>query len=167
MKKTIVLTCGLAILLTIYSCKQPATSDDSITRKESDTASVDMKQVRDEIQVIENEWSDAMNKKDIQVLMALYADDAISMPNGAPSLRGKATIQAQHEKDFAAPPRYASISFQTQDVFGTPEEVTEVGTSQEKDASGKVTGTGKYMAVFQKKDGQYKCLREIFNRDSK
>ena len=126
-----------------------------------------MSQVRTEILAVEKEWADALNKKDVNALMALYADDATSMQDGAPTLTGKAAIQAQLEKDFTAPGRYASISFETKDVYGTPDEVTEVGTSLEKDAAGKQTNTGKYMTVFQKKDGKYKCIREIYNKDLK
>ena len=167
MKKATVLSLCLALFMVISSCKENATTGDSAAAIKSESAPVDMKQVRAEIQTIENAWADAMTKKDLNALMGLYADDAVSMQDGAPSLNGKAAIQAQHEKEFAAPPKYASISFQTQDVYGTTEEVTEVGISEEKDAAGKVTGTGKYMAVFQKKDGKYKCVREIYNRDQK
>lgn len=151
----------LALLLLLSSC-----SNDAATVK-SQPQEPDMAQVRTEIQNVENQWSDALNKKDLDALMALYADDAISMQDGAPTLKGKAAIQEQMAKDFAAPPKYASISFQTQTVYGTPDEVTEVGTSLMKDAAGKEIGTGKYMAVYHKKDGKYKCISEIYNRDSK
>lgn len=161
MKKTTILVSCLAFFLLLNSCA----NDAALVKSES--AKADMTQVRTEIQNIENQWADALNKKDINALMALYADDAASMQDGAPTLKGKAAIQAQQEKDFADSSRYASISFQTQDVYGTADEVTEVGTSEEKDAAGKVTGTGKYVAVFQKRDGKYKCVREIYNRDSK
>ena len=164
MKKTTILMSCLAIVMLIACTDQK--SDES-AMVQSGAPKIDMSAVKAEIQAIENAWADALNKKDINALMALYADDATSMQDGAPTLKSKAAIQAQQEKDFAAPPRYASISFQTQDVFGTPDEVTEVGTSSEKDASGKETGTGKYMAVFAKKDGKYLCIREIYNKDAK
>lgn len=167
MKKTTILSCCLAIFIVISSCQETTTTPDAAPAVKSEPAPVDMTQVRSEVQAIENAWADAINKKDINSLMALYADDAVSMQDGAPTLTGKAAIQAQQEKNFATPPKYASISFRTQDVYGTPEEVTEVGTSEEKDAAGKVTGTGKYVAIFQKKDGKYLCVREIYNRDQK
>jgi ketosteroid isomerase-like protein len=133
----------------------------------SESANADMTKVRSEIQKIENQWADAMNRKDINALMALYTDEAISMQDGAPTLIGKAAIQAQQEKDFAAPGRFASISFQTQDVYGTADEVTEVGTSSEKNTAGTETGTGKYMVVYKRVDGKYRCVSEIYNKDSK
>lgn len=156
----IFLSC-FAFLFSLSSCK----NNDALVKSES--AKADMSQVRADVQALENKWADALNKKDMNALMALYADDAMSMQDGAPTLKGKAAIQAQQEKDFAAPPRFASISFQTQDVYGTPDEVTEIGTSSEKDAAGKEIATGKYIAVFQKRDGKYQCIREIYNKDSK
>jgi ketosteroid isomerase-like protein len=164
MKKTIILLSCLALFI-LNSCDN--NKDDSSVMVKSETATVDMSGVKAEIQSIENEWADALTKRDVNALMALYTDDAISMQDGAPTLNGKAAIRAQEEKDMANPPTYASISFKTQAVYGTPEEVTEVGTSSEKDAAGKETATGKYMVVFRKVDGRYKCVAEIYNKDTK
>jgi ketosteroid isomerase-like protein len=166
MKKTKLLTC-VAFSLAITACNEPAKSDNDSDMVKSESVVTDMNQVRATIEKIENDWAAALNKKDIDALMALYADDAITMQNDAPSLKGKAAIREQQQKDFTAPARYASISFQTQDVYGTADEVTEVATSSEKDATGNVLRTGKYMAVFQKRNGNYLCIREIYNRDAK
>ena len=168
MKRTFILSSCLAFIVLFSAWDGPAKTDEaSAVTATSETTKNDMSQVRAEISAVEKEWADALNKKDINALMALYADDAASMQDGAPTLTGKAAIQAQQEKDFTATDRYTSISFETKDVFGNPDEVTEVGTSSMKDATGKAIGTGKYMAVYQKKDGKYKCIREIYNKDSK
>jgi uncharacterized protein (TIGR02246 family) len=167
MKKTMNLICCVALCILFTSCDGVTETNASSETVKAETEKSDMTLVKAEIQSIENQWADAMNKKDINALMALYADDATSMQDGAPTLKGKSAIQSQQEKEFAAPPRYASISFQTQDIYGTPDEVTEVGTSSEKDASGNEIATGKYIAVFKKVDGSYKCVREIYNKDSK
>jgi uncharacterized protein (TIGR02246 family) len=165
-KKVVLLTCLFACILLI-SCDSTPEKTEAGPMVKSETSATNMSAIKAEIQAIENQWAEALNRKDMNALLSLYADDAISMQDGGPALKGKAAIQAQQEKDFAAPARYASISFQTQDVFGTADEVTEVGTSSEKDAAGKITGTGKYMAVFRKQEGKYKCVREIYNRDAK
>jgi ketosteroid isomerase-like protein len=166
MKQKTILLSFVAISMLVCACDGPSRNENVKTVK-SEVVKADMTMVQTDIQAIENQWADAMNNKDIDALMALYADDAKSMQDGAPTLNGKAAIRAQQEKDFAAPQRYASISFKTLDVYGTPDEVTEVGSSSEKDASGKEIGTGKYMVVFKKIDGDYKCVREIYNKDYK
>lgn len=164
MKKLTILL-GCLALLTLSSCDNK--KENSPLMVKSERATADMSQVKAEIQAIENKWADALNKKDVDAQMALYTEDAFSMQDGAPTLKGKAAIRAQAEKDMTNPKRYASISFTTQAVYGTPEEVTEVGTSSEKDANGNETATGKYMCVYKKIDGNYKCVAEIYNKDAK
>ena len=59
------------------------------------------------------------------------------------------------------------IAFEIADVFGDENQVTEVGKSIVKDSTGKVTYTGKYMAIWEKRDGKYVCIRDIGNDDAK
>jgi uncharacterized protein (TIGR02246 family) len=168
MTKSINFLSYVILLFSLIACNEPANNEDtssSVVKTEGTKA--DMNNVRADIQEIENKWANAQNKKDVDALMAMYTDDAVSMQDGGPTLRGKAAIREQQEKDFAAPPKYASVAFETQDIYGTPDEVTEVGKTIYKDAAGNEIGTGKYMVVFQKKDGKYLCVREIYNKDSK
>jgi uncharacterized protein (TIGR02246 family) len=153
-------------LLFLTSCKQAETTAASTTEvMPAEATKPDMTAVKAEIQAIENQWADAINKKDLAGLMAMYADDAISMPDGAPTLNGKVAIQKEQEKQFAEPKGNVTISFQTLDVFGDGDIVTEYGTSTEKDDKGNVVKTGKYVATFKKTDGKYLCIREIYNSD--
>lgn len=149
-------------LVTFSSCKQETPVVEAAPAAEP---AVDMAAIKAEIQAIENQWADAINKKDLAGLMAMYADDAISMPDGAPTLTGKVAIQEKQEKQFAEAKGNVTISFQTLDVFGDGDIVTEYGTSTEKDDKGNVVKTGKYVATFKKTDGKYLCIREIYNSD--
>jgi len=124
-----------------------------------------MTQVKADVQAMETVWAAAQNAKDMEALMAMYADDAISMPDGAPMLKGKAAIRAHQEKEFAASKEAMISEYTTLDVYGDGDIVTEVGTGITKDATGKIVREGKYMAVFQKMDGKYLCIREIYNND--
>jgi uncharacterized protein (TIGR02246 family) len=125
----------------------------------------DMAQIKSDIQAIENDWATALNTKDAEALMALYTDNAVSMPAGASPQSGKAAIRQNLQQDLANRPAGMTYSFETVDVFGNADRVTEVGTSTYKDADGKVIGTGKYMCIWEKRDGKYLCSREIFNDD--
>jgi uncharacterized protein (TIGR02246 family) len=167
MKRTILSAICAATVLLVSSCNNEAKQTTPQAVATTETAKPDLAQIRTEIQAIENEWAAAQNAKDINKLMALYADDAVSMPDGAPTLSGKAAIRAQQEKDFAGAPTYASIAFETQDVYGDGNVVTEVGKTIYKDANGKAIRNGKYMAVFEKRNGKYLCIREIYNKDFK
>jgi uncharacterized protein (TIGR02246 family) len=167
MKKSIFFFTIAASMLFFASCgeapQQPAATEPAAT----EPAKPDLAQIRTEIQALENAWADALNAKDINALMALYADDAVSLANNGPSLAGKAAIQQYQEEQWKTKPAPGTFSFETKDVYGDGNVVTEVGTSAIKDASGKVVSTGKYMVVFEKRDGKYLCIREIYNDDKK
>lgn len=167
MKKTILLSVYAACALMFSSCQEAAKKETPAAANVAEPVKTDLAQVRSEIVALENAWADALNKKDINALMSFYGDDAQSMQDGGPTLMGKAAIQQQSEKDFAAPPTYASIAFETADVYAQGDFATEVGKTMYKDAAGKVIRSGKYMVVYEKRNGKYLCIREIFNKDSK
>jgi ketosteroid isomerase-like protein len=175
MKKSIIFfLCGMSIIL-FTACNDAAKTEEPATTEALDApkpataepAKPDMAQIRADIVAVETNWANAINAKDINALMALYADDAQSMQDGGPTLVGKAAIQKQQEVDFAGPRKFASIAFETTDVYAQGDVVTEIGKGIYKDAAGKTTGTGKYIAIFEKKDGKYLCIREIYNKDTK
>lgn len=126
----------------------------------------DMAAVKAEIQAIENAWSAADNASDIPALLAFYSDDAVSMGSGSPMAVGKAAIQKEMEASMASRPAGVTVSYEVIDVFGDENTVTEVGKMTRKDASGKEISTGKYMAVWEKRNGKYICVRDISNNDS-
>jgi len=168
MKKTILFTVYAASVLLFTSCQEKAKEEaPAEAATVAEPAKPDLAAIRTEISALENAWAVALNAKDINALMALYADDAISMPDGEPMISGKAAIQKKQEADFAAPATFSSIAFETLDVYAQGDVVTEVGKSMYKDAAGKVVGSGKYIAVFEKRNGKYLCIREIYNKDSK
>ena len=167
MKKTILLVTYVSCVLLFASCQEAEKKEIPPATTVAEPAKPDPVQVRAEIVTIENAWAAAQNAKDINALMAMYADDAVSMPDGEPMLNGKAAIQKKQEADFAKPAKFASIAFETMDVYAQGNVVTEVGKTMYKDATGKIIGGGKYIAVFEKRDGKYLCIREIYNQDSK
>ena len=167
MKKTILLITYVSCVLLFASCQEAVKKETPAATTVAEPAMPDLAQIRSEIVAIENAWAVAQNAKDINALMALYADDAVSMPDGEPMLTGKAAIQKKQEADFAKPSKYASIAFETIDVYAQGDVVTETGKTMYKDAAGKTTGGGKYIAVYEKRDGKYLCIREIYNQDSK
>lgn len=167
MKKTMLIAVYAAGVLCFTSCKDEDKKETAVTATATEPAKPDMAAIRTDIVAVENQWAAAINAKDVKALMALYADDVVSMPDGAPMLSGKAAVQKSQEADFAKPPTFASIAFETMDVYAQGDVVTEVGKTMYKDAAGKTTGSGKYIAVFEKRDGKYLCIREIYNKDSK
>ena len=166
MKKTILLVTYVSCVLLFASCQEAEKKETPAEFTVAEPAKPDLTQIRSEIVAIETAWAAAQNAKDVNALMALYAEDAVSMPDGEPMVTGKAAIQKKQEADFAKPSTYASIAFETLDVYAQGNVATEVGKTMYKDAAGKTTGGGKYIAVYEKRDGKYLCIREIYNKDS-
>ncbi len=137
------------------------------TAKEMVVAKPDMGKVKAEIQALESAWAAADNARDAAAISAFYADDAISMSNNNPMLVGKAAILKDIEAGLAKRQKGATVSYDIMDVFGDENTVTEVGKTTSKDATGKVFNTGKYMAIWEKRNGKYVCVRDIYNDDAK
>lgn len=159
----------VALALFSVACSAPAPEEAAAPEEIATTvaAEPDMAAIKAEIQSLEDAWAAAENAGDVTALLAFYADDAVSMGGGSPMAVGKAAIQKEIEAGQAARPAGTSVKYEVLDVFGNESTVTEVGKTTRTDASGKVISSGKYMAIWEKRDGKYVCVRDISNNDSK
>ncbi len=105
--------------------------------------------------------------KDVATIVGFYADDAISMNDDQPMLVGKAAIQKGVEAEMARRKEKAKTIFETLDLYGDENRVTEVGKTTVTDSTGKVYYTGKYMAVWEKRNGKWLTIRDMSNDDAK
>jgi len=71
------------------------------------------------------------------------------------------------EESLAKKPKGSKVSYETMDVYGSGNYVTEVGKIKRSDSTGNVTSTGKYMAIWEKRNGKWICIRDIGNEDAK
>jgi ketosteroid isomerase-like protein len=154
-----------SLLMLNTSCQNLEKKEEVMEEKAEMTT--DLAAIKTEIQSIENQWADAINSKNTDAIMAIYSDDVISMPEGMPSIKGKAELRKHQEAEFANSKSESKMSFETLEVFSDGNNVMEIGTSTTKNTAGEVIKTGKYMAFFEKKDGKYLCTREIYNSDAK
>ena len=162
-------TLGLAISLFTIGCGSPSdkkTDTETPVTAEPVEAKADMASIKTEIQGLESAWAAADNARDVNAVLAFYSDDAISLSNNAPMAKGKTAIQKEMEEGLAKKAEGETVSYNTIEVFGDESTVTEIGTAISKDASGKVIRSGKYMAIWEKRDGKYICIRDIYNSDA-
>ena len=112
-------------------------------------------------------WIKAYNGGDAKAIAALYAEDAILLPPGAPGAKGRAAIQTFIAKDIAD-------SKQAGAVFNVDPK-TDVGVSGDLGwESGTYTVTvkgvtveaGKFLSVSRKKDGKWLYIRDTWNADA-
>lgn len=155
----------IAVSLFVFGCGAPATKQTEVPVVVE--TKPDMAAVKAEIQALENAWAAADNARDAAAVAAFYADDAWSMSNDKPTLVGKPAILADITDGFAKKATGTTVTYEVLEVYGDDNFVTEVGKGTTSDTSGKVINTGKYMAVWEKRDGKYICIRDIYNNDAK
>jgi ketosteroid isomerase-like protein len=146
-----------ATILLTASCKQAA----------QDPAKPDLAQIRTEIQAMEDAYAAGLKAKDANAVVAYYADDAISMVNNAPIAVGHDALLKMAQDDIASDTTNTTVSFETVDIFAAGDLVVETGKAIYKDPSGNVAKTAKYMTLFEKRNGKYLAIRDIYNKDQK
>ena len=161
----------IGLVLFIIGCNsEPAAEKDAAVISDSaqvTTAKTDPAQLKKEIQEQETAWSHADNARDVNAIAAFYADDAISLESDQPMQVGNAAIKKGIEASLAKRPKGATLSYEVMDAYGDDDHVAEVGKTTRMDSTGKVTSTGKYMAIWEKRNGKWICIRDIGNDDAK
>ena len=112
-------------------------------------------------------WEKAYNGGDAKAVAALYAEDALLLPPGAPGVRGRAAILEYFTKDIAGS-RAAGVVFVVNpktDVGVSGDQGWESGTYQVT-VKGAVVETGKFLSVSRKKDGKWLYIRDTWNSDA-
>ena len=112
-------------------------------------------------------WGKAYNGGDAKAVAALYAEDALLLPPGAPGVSGRAAILQYFTKDIADSKAAGA-------VFALDPK-TDVGVSgnmgwesgmYKVTVKGAVVETGKFLSVSRKKDGKWLYIRDTWNADA-
>jgi ketosteroid isomerase-like protein len=99
------------------------------------------------------------------ILLSRYSGES-DVVFGA-TVSGHDALLQMIQQDIDSDTINAVVSFETVDVFAGGEFVTETGKGISKDSDGNVLKTSKYMAIFEKRNGKYICIRDIYNEDKK
>ena len=122
--------------------------------------------VKAQIVALEEGYAVASNAKNVDGVAAYYAADAQSLANNEPTRVGMDAIKAGIAKEMAMDSTGGVISFTTTGVWAAGNYATETGTTTIKDKEGNVTFTGKYMTLFELRDGKYVAIRDMWNSDA-
>ena len=122
---------------------------------------------KEAVRAVNDSWFKAYNARDVDAISALYADDAVVSAPGMPSARGAAAIKEAFRKDIAAATKGGiANSAGTSDEVGVSGDLAwEWNTYQATDKSGKVVERGKYVTVFERRNGKWVIIRDIWNSD--
>jgi ketosteroid isomerase-like protein len=112
-------------------------------------------------------WAAAFNAKDADTLAGMYWEDALLFPPNVPAVAGGA---AMHQYFAAEAPafREAGLTMNIPEagaVHVAGDLAYEAGTHSVTDASGATVDSGKYIGVFQKRNGIWRYIRDTWNSD--
>jgi uncharacterized protein (TIGR02246 family) len=146
----------------VYLALLPLIFAGSARRAESKSS--DEQTLRD----LDAKWSAAAAAKDVDKTVSYYSDDATVMPANAPIATSKDAIRKVWQDLLTSPG--ASVSWKTikVEVARSGDMACTIGTYElsMNDATGKpVNDRGKYVAVWEKKAGTWKCGVDIWNSD--
>jgi ketosteroid isomerase-like protein len=127
---------------------------------------VDNEQIKAEIQAVEDAFAAVYNTGNIDSL-TYYADDATSYFNGKMPLVGKEAIHQSIKEELADFTKGDKISFETKEIYvaNDGKHVMEIGAYKFVDSTGTKLRSGNYFSLFEKRDGQYKCVRDMGNSE--
>jgi ketosteroid isomerase-like protein len=131
------------------------------TQQTESTASViDKEQIKKEIQAKENQFAEIYNTGELKQI-GYYAEDAITYTQNRSPIVGREAIIEYLSFDMES--NTDKISFTTNEVFVSSDGnlVVEIGYYQVVDSTDTPVNTGNYMCLFEKRDGQYLCVREM------
>lgn len=146
--------CGIALFAA--SCSAPCPPPPEVEE-------IDMEAVKAEIGAMEAAYQAASNAKDTEGLLAYYADDAQSFPPNKEARVGKEAMRAAMNENPST--GNGSMTLSTLDIWADGDLAVETGTYTDLDSTGAVASTGVYMSIFEKRDGKYVCVRDIWNSD--
>jgi ketosteroid isomerase-like protein len=129
---------------------------------------VDRSEEEKALRALDIAWSEAANRKDVDAVVSYMADDGETLPPHEPAARGQAAIKASWANLLGLPA--LSIRWEPQRVQVA--ESGELGFTSGiymltyNDANGQlVADRGKYLEVWKKVDGKWKCVSDAFNSD--
>jgi uncharacterized protein (TIGR02246 family) len=110
-------------------------------------------------------WMKAYNAGNADAIASMYAEDAVVMPPGAPTARGRAAIKQFLVKDIAGA-RSAGVTLvmaKESDVGVNGDVAWHAGTYTVRDKAGATVDSGGYMEVWRKTGGKWLIIRDIWN----
>jgi uncharacterized protein (TIGR02246 family) len=128
--------------------------------------SADEKAIRD----LGTAWAKASVEHNVDGAVAPYADDASVFPDNAPMVTGREAIRGLWQGMLSDPKVKIDFTSTKIVVSKAGDMAYDTGTTEvtAPDAQGNPAVTkGKYVVVWQKRNGQWKAVADIFNGDKK
>jgi ketosteroid isomerase-like protein len=125
---------------------------------------IDKEQIKKEIQAKEDAFAELYNTGELKNI-GYYAEDAITFFQNKAPLVGRTAIVEFLKSDLVS--NTDKISFKTKEVFVSSDgiQVVEIGSYTVVDSTNVPINTGNYMSLFEKRNGNYFCVRDMSASD--
>jgi ketosteroid isomerase-like protein len=134
-------------------------------------AADDMDKAAQELVKLDEAWSAAAGKRDVDAVAAFYADDAIAYPPNEPMAKGKAAAKKVWGAYFSEPSFKISWKTEHAEVAASGDIGFTSGTYQDSyngPDGATVHEKGKFLCVWKKQaDGTWKAIHDMWNSDAK
>jgi ketosteroid isomerase-like protein len=123
-----------------------------------------------EVEAIGDALAKAMLEDDVDTMLGMYVEDAISLPNFSPRMDGIEAFRKSHDEMAAAGMKVISFTNEPTDVWEAGKQVIEIGkytiALDMPGAPETINDKGKYMTVYVRgADGSLKIKAETWNTD--
>jgi hypothetical protein len=134
--------------------------------KKEEPIGIDKEQIKNEIQAIENKMAEMFNDRNVNA-SHYYDVNAVSFSQNKPPIVGRFDIEKSIKEDLAGFPKGYQIAFVVNEIFPSSDgiQVVEIGNYRVSDSTSTALYTGNYIAVFEKIDGKYLCVRDMSASD--
>jgi len=135
-----------------------------------ETNAADHHELIEEVRALDDALTEAILADDIDSMLAVYAEDPISLPNMSPRMDGIEAIRASYDQMSAAGVKILSIETDPTDVWEAGDHVIAIGwykiSLQPPGMPTPIDDKGKFLTVYvRQEDGSLKVKAEITNTD--
>jgi ketosteroid isomerase-like protein len=102
------------------------------------------------------------NAKQMDVILALYAENSVFMPPNAPVLRGREPLREFYQDLMG---RATNLRLETEDVAGHGPLAYETGTYSLVYEDGAIRDRGKYVFIWRKSNDTWRTEKTIWSSD--
>jgi len=140
----------------IFSCNSDKT--EKSTGEKPPSAGLDKRWAKSFIDSINTRFSEQIAAGDSIALASHYWPDAELLLDNSDPVKGGDIVNAW---GYAIRSGIKEMSFVTTDITGTSTLIIETGTYEIKNASKSLIDKGKYVVVWEKRNGEWKLFRDI------
>jgi ketosteroid isomerase-like protein len=156
MHKTFIVSFGVLICFSLFSCN--GGNDKKTSTDKAQSLTLDKKWAKSFIDSINGKFSEQIAFGDSLALASHYWPDAEMLLDNSEVVKGKDILNI-----WGALIRMGvkEMKFSTTDIAGSPTYIIETGNYEMKNGSQTLLDRGKYVVVWENRNGEWKLYRDI------